>query len=576
MAAQVDKITLPSGEVVVLPDADKILGYGELTTWEGQDVDLCRLMFAKGQEHLFSSCCKVMNEQTGVFSYLDPTPAQAQVVRATSENRWVIVSKYRQAKTSTILLMQLLRDTMLIRGTASIIIGNKGATSAEIFRRITFAYKEMAKDPDFKGMVAPLDPKRKSEAFALFFDSGSSIQLLSAAASSAGVGYSSDRILFTEVGEVEDLEDVTMQLLPGIWKRPHAAVWMESTTGKMGSEHERLWLESYAGSTRFKAVFLEWWRDDSCWKDPDGFEPTDEEISYMERHEGMDLGNLAYRREAIASIYSGDKTKFAAKHPSDYRDGWLGGSSPTLPTEPLLDLLVSAVDDPTASRKYGVGIITPPVPGRTYAVICDPNRFGEDGDVSAIEVFDLWSNEEVAVFEGREQPTETASRVTDASDYYNNALIVVEANAEGVVTALVDRGYSRRMFWSKRRSPGWWASTLSIQRGETRLTEMLTGEEIGLRSRGTLQQLIPYSPESRTRRQRTDGTKTTRHFDRARCVVMYADVRCQIPVRPPRKVDDDSGQDVTTRDDGVIIISFADDFDKPKRSVGRGLPYKRR
>lgn len=554
----VNRVELADGRTVldgvILPSVDNICG-SRLARWEGQDVDLCRLMFAEGCWNFFPGACKIQSEGSQV-DYLDITPAQQTVVDAYESNRWVLVNKYRQAKISTITLMLLLRDCMLLQGLQGILIGNKSATSEELFRRITFAYRAMAEDPEWKGIVAPLDPKRKALATALFFEHGGSIQLMSAEAASTGVGYSTDRLVFTEVGEVDDLEEVNTHLLPGIWKRPNARVWAESTSGKLGSEHHRLWLESLDGKTRFKAVFLEWWRDDSCWIPPgDGFSPTTEELEYLSRHEGMDFGHLAYRREAISTAYANNAARFASKHPSHDRDGWMGGDSPTFPTQRLLEYRARSKDDPEPDVTSGVGVYAAPVPGRQYVVLVDPGRFGESGDVSAITVMELWDSVEVACWEGREEPPDVADRVEAASTYFNNALIVVEENVDGVITALVDRGLGDRLFWSKRRRPGWNASSLSIQRGETRLIEMLNHEDIILHSRATIDQLIAYTPDARKRRARKSSSET-RHFDRARTLVMYADIRIDLPVRRPKPVP--SKAEVTERPPGVTLITFHD------------------
>lgn len=566
-----DTITLMDGREITLPDPDAIYGYAKLTRWPGQDLDLCRLAFAEGMEDFFPQACKIMNEQEGRPTFLDVTDAQAKTLKAYRDWLYVIVNKFRQAKISTITLMKLLQDCMLLEGHNGVLVGNKDATASELFRRITYAYDQMAADPELRGMVAPRDPARKAVATGIFFAHGGSIQLVSAGAISAGVGFSIDRLAFTEVGEVEDLEVVNSSLFPAVWKRPHARIWLESTPGKLGTEHERLWLESIDCKTRFHALFLEWWRDDTCWKNPDGFDPTPEELVYMERHEGMNLGHLAYRREAIATIYSGSAALFASKHPSHARDGWLGGATPTFATDPLLAMRNKSVDDPDVNIKAGVGVFKEPEAGRKYCVVCDPNRFGEEGDVSAIVVFDMHTHEEVAVWEDREDPIDVAERCMFASDYYNKALIVMEANAEGAVTSLVDNGYGDRLYWMKRKSPGWWASTLSIQRGEARLAEMIQTDDIILHSRQTVDQLISYSPKARKRRTRgSDGS--TKHYDRARCIVMYADVRALIYVPAPAKVVTED--DLTTAFSQVMGIPVNS---RPKEdyTFGMGVPYSR-
>lgn len=566
-----DVITLPDGRDITLPDPDAIYGYAKLTRWPGQDLDLCRLAFAEGMDDFFPQACKIMNEQEGRPTFLDITPAQHLTLKKYREHKYVIVNKYRQAKISTITLMKLLQDCMLLEGHNGIIVGNKSETAEEIFRRVTYAYDQMAADPELAGMVAPKDPARKAVATAIFFKHGGSIQLMSAGAISVGSGFSVDRLAFTEVGEVEDLESVNKNLFPAMWKRPHARIWLESTPGKLSTEHERLWLESVDGKTRFHALFLEWWRDDTCWKDPSTFDPTPDDLVYMERHPGMELGHLAYRREAIASIYSGSSGLFSSKHPSHARDGWLGGATPTFATDPLLLMRGQSLEDPEPDIKSGVGVFKVPQAGRKYCVVCDPNRFGEEGDVSAIVVMDMHSHEEVAVWEDREDPIDVAERCAFASDYYNKALIIMEANAEGAVTSLVDNGYGDRLYWMKRKSPGWWASTLSIQRGEARLSEMIQTDDIVIRSKKTVDQIISYSPKSRKRRTRgQDGN--TKHYDRARCLVMYADVRALIYVPPPAKVVAEN--DLTEAFSQVMGIPV-NSRPKEEHTFGMGVPYSR-
>lgn len=569
MAGPVETVTLQNGETYVLPNPDKILGYARLARWDGQDLDMCRLMF--GKFDLFPGLCKIQTEDSRV-EFLNITPTQRIVLEAYEEDRWVIVSKYRQAKITTISLMRLLRDCMYLEGHNGVITAETADTAKDVLRRLVYAYENLP-----PSLRAPLDPARKGRAEALYFAHGGSIQIMSAQALSPGVGRSIDRLLFTEIGEVPDLANTNKNLFPTINKRKNARVWAESTPGAAGSEHEHLWRNALKGESRFhKAVWLAWWRDDTCWMDPTGFVPTDDELTYMERHEGMDLGNLRFRRMALNTEFSGDPILFTTKYPSHETDGWLGGGNPIIPTHLLLPLRDLAEADPALDHKVEACVFLPPTSGRQYIIAADPAGYGESGDESALLVFDAWENREVACWSGREMPNEFADRLVAVSDAYNKALIVVESNAEAVVSALYDRGFGNRMYWSRRRRPGWWASTLSIKRGESRLVEMLQGDEIVLNSRETIDQLLRYAPDNRSKRTRKTENSSS-HFDRARAAVIYADVRCEVPVRKPRIVDNTKEKRRELSPGDILAKDFFD-FDGPKRctSLRGGMPYRKR
>lgn len=568
-ASESDIVELPNGETYVLPDPDNILGYARLARWKGQDLNACRLMFAKFD--LFPGLCKIQTEDSRV-EFLDITPAQIKVLAAYERERWVIVSKYRQAKITTISLMRLLRDCMYLEGHNGVITAETNDTAKDVLRRLVFAYDHF---PD--SLRAPLDPARKGRAEALYFDHGGSIQIMSAQALSPGVGRSLDRLLFTEIGEVPDLSNTNKQLFPTISKRKNARVWAESTPGAAGSDHEHMWRNALKGESRFHAaVWLSWWKDDTCWMNPDGFVPTDEELEYMERHEGMDFGNLRFRRMALNTEFGGDPILFTTKYPSHELDGWLGGGNPVVPTHLLMPMREEAQPDPKIDTSVGIRIFEPPVPGRQYIIAADPAGFGETGDESCLLVFDAWDNREVACWAGREAPNEFADRLVEASDHYNKALLAVESNAEAVVSALHDRGYGKRMYWSRRRHPGWYASTLSVKRGEARLVEMLQAEEVTIQSRETIDQLIRYSPDNRSKRTRKSDTASS-HYDRARAAVIYADVRMEVPIRRPKKVTNVSEKRQSYRNGDILARDFFDFGDEKKKPMLQGgLPYRRR
>tara|TARA_R100001086_G_scaffold244994_1_gene175369 strand:- start:462 stop:947 length:486 start_codon:yes stop_codon:yes gene_type:complete len=105
--------------------------------------------------------------------------------------------------------------------------------------------------------------------------------------------------------------------------------------------------------------------------------------------------------------------------------------------------------------------------------------------------------------------------------HYNNALLCVESNATACIAVLKDKRCPNIM-WTDRNHPGWYATAKRIQEAEARLVQMIRQEEIDIKSRGMLHQLVNYDGSTKKRVKGLDGT--THHFDRARTAVMAADV----------------------------------------------------
>ena len=128
---------------------------------------------------------------------------------------------------------------------------------------------------------------------------------------------------------------------------------------------------------------------------------------------------------------------------------------------------------------------------------------------------------EVAFWEDREDPGRFARRLLRVQHRYNRALLAVESNATACIAVLRDSG-AKNLLWTSRTHPGWYATDKRIQEAEARLIQMLRQDDIEIRSRGLLHQLVNYDGSRKKRVKGLDGT--THHFDRARTAVMAADI----------------------------------------------------
>tara|TARA_R110002020_G_scaffold225544_2_gene435607 strand:- start:141 stop:812 length:672 start_codon:yes stop_codon:yes gene_type:complete len=215
-------------------------------------------------------------------------------------------------------------------------------------------------------------------------------------------------------------------------------------------------------------------------------------------------------------------------------------------------------------RQFACRELEPPQPEGRYLITADPAGFGGTGDQSALTVWDAIERTEVAFWEDREDPTRFAARLMNVQQRYNNALLVVESNAMACIAVLKDKR-CRNLLWTNRNHPGWYATEKRIQEAEARLVQLLRDEEIVIKSRGTLHQLMNYDGSRKKRVKGLDGI--THHFDRARTAVMAADVLSR---RNFTRAVLESQPDYVP---GQVTIRDLDKFSGHKRAEARS-PFK--
>ena len=462
----------------------------------------------------FVSMCRIVREDESL-GFLDPTDTQREFLKAYAQSRWILVNKFRQAKITTISVMLLLRDCMYLEGVKGLLIAERQDTAEDIFERILFAYHRLPED-----VRMPLAIGRKAGTTQIHFCHGGGIKILTAGGRSPAIGRSIDRLVITEFGEAQWQRKAAINIFPTLNKRPNARVILESTPGRSSSHHEQMWRSALEGRGRFHPLFLKWWDDKSCRVDSRGFKLNEEEREYLAKHDGMTTDNIAFRRLGLETEFVGDARLFSSKYPSDPYDGWLGSFAPVMPLEVIKPFLDNARNDPPIGAS-GCRELKAPVPGNQYIITADPAGFGGTGDKSALTVWDALEREEVAFWEDREPPDRFARRLVRVQARYNTALLAVESNATACIAILKDSG-CKKLLWTNRSHPGWYATEKRIQEGEARLVQLLRQGDLQLYSRGLLHQLLNYDGRRKKRVKGIDGE--THHFDRARTAVMAADI----------------------------------------------------
>jgi hypothetical protein len=463
-----------------------------------------------------------------VVEMMQPTDNQKLVATKAQDSRFIWVNKYRQAFITTLMDMMLLRDCMYGEGIQGAFVAQKEDTHKEHMRRISFTYNKMKEDPILSKFIVPLKKNTSATISGIEFIHGGGIWPITAGSDSPGVGRSFSRVVETESCEMpaEDFHRLNTKFYPTITKRPFGRIWRESTPGKAETPQHRAWLKALKGNSRFEPVFLKWW-EDSVNTVPlsDKFSPiTEEEKEYARRLKGITKGHVYFRRFEISDFCDGDENLFEVKYPSGPLKGWTRSTGTVFDQHRLQKMYDTSISDDTGRNiNHYCLVAKKPNPYHRYVLVIDPTDFGATGDNAAMIMFDRCDWEEVAKWEGREDPTKSYPRAKEMCKYYNNATMVIESNCSAFIALATrdDEPDAPPIYYEKKDKPGWRATSKSIQEGEAAVNELLKEEVFTLNFASTIEQMLHFDGNKRDRRVRnTRGEKS--HFDSARCAVIAA------------------------------------------------------
>lgn len=460
----------------------------------------------------------------GSLGPIDPTPTQDIILGVFGESRWTMVDKYRQAKSSIIHDADILRHVAYSPGHMGLLVGDKEATYKEQIRRIAIMYDGL---PDF---VKP-ELSRPASSEGLAFKHKGELQGITGGGENPAIGFSPDYAMITEYFLFERFDAFNRAFFPAVDRRPHGVCRIESTPGRYDSEGHKMWLSAVAGRGKFRAVFLAWWHDDSCWLlPPPDFQPNKEEVEYRKKIAAFERdavgkawypyrrpmavsdGHLFFRRVSLETQFHGDTRLFDSQFPPSPFEGWLTSLAPAIPQDALAEYLTRAVDTTFGEEVF----FERREHGCPYVILADGAGFGKSGDPSAMTLVNMWDWSEAGSWEGREDPDVFASRIMRWQRDWD-ADVIVEANKDGVVSSLVTRNCPK-IHWSGGH-PGWYASEVSKANAFADLVAMLRKREPTIRSRDTLMQMQSWDGKG-ARGARVNGK--AHHFDRATTWLLFA------------------------------------------------------
>lgn len=354
-----------------------------------QQDDLVRKL--RDPKYYLENFTRIKTKEEGIVPFI-LNEAQKDLYNTLNTNNRVIILKCRQLGFSTAVVGYFYVKAITTPGVTVGIIGYNAALTKELFEKVKMFYRSTP--PSMRPII---DSNSKDE---ISFPKMESKIIVLPSTVNVGRGYVFQYCLCTELAFWEDAENKMVSLESSV--PINGKLVIESTPNGAGNLYHRMW------STKNDYVKKEygWW-----W----GY--TREQIDTIERRMNnprkfsqeyglkfLTSGRNVFDQKAVerqrANILKiGDKNgEFTVKE----EDGWI--------------------------------IYAPPKDGHTYVCGGDVSEGVEGGDYSVAKIYDRTNGEEVAFFRGLIAPDRFGEKLNVMGRKYNNALMVVEINNQGILT----------------------------------------------------------------------------------------------------------------------------------------------
>lgn len=323
-------------------------------------------------------------------------PAQLDIFNVIQRNNRIIIMKARQIGFSTAVTGFFYHKTITTPGVTTAIVGYNNDLTAELLDKIKTFYRTT---PDAIKPTIHYNSK-----FEISFPKADSKILVLPSTENVGRGYTINYALLTEVPFWDKAEEKMVTLEASV--PVNGKIVVESSPGAVGDYFHRMWVSE---NDYIKKEYGWWWNY------------TEEEIETIRRRmnnprnfnnnyalEFLISGRSVFTQEAISQqrrrvLKVGDKVKL--------EDG----------------------SEHVVREEEGFRIYKPTERGHFYVLGADCSEGVTGGDYAVAVVIDRTTGEEVGMWRGHIAPDKFAKVLDKWGRRYNNALMVVEAEAHGNV-----------------------------------------------------------------------------------------------------------------------------------------------
>ncbi|MGB7984876.1 MAG: terminase [Terracidiphilus sp.] len=490
-------------------DAEELERFGKI-------LDL-RPVSLRGQSVGMALAAQLLHVRTreGWTALLKANAAQKAFERRRGERN--IVLKARQMGMTTWAAARFFLKTITQPGTLTLEVAHTQEAAEEIFR-IVHRFVDFLPESLREGA---LRTSRANVRQIVFPEIDSQYRVVSAGDRNAGRGLTVQNLHCSELARwpgdpAETLAGLRASMAPG------AELILESTPDGVGGCFHEEWQK--ARETGMVRHFFPWWMEPRYRaKAVDESGLTEEERELRSR-QGLDLEQIAYRREIRTNFRGLARQEYA----EDEESCFLASGDSVFELSAIEARWATMVAPAEARRNGELEIWLPPLKGKTYLVAVDPAGGGSEGDYSAAQVLDLETGLQCAEYAGHVGGLELAQLVTGLATEYNNAWLVVERNNHGSgVLALIETACGYGRIYRQGGQAGWLTTSVSRPAALGRL-------DAGLVERPECFQSKKLLAECRSFVRLADGRSGARpgtHDDRVMAMAIGLGARAEIAER---------------------------------------------
>lgn len=435
-----------TGEMLRDPDWERIYSsFYELSKYEmdipiGETVDDLNSFEAEKQIEEVIKCAKsffywchryvkILHPKFGTIPFV-LYRYQRRVIKEYEQNRFNMISKFRQGGLSTVSVLWGLHKCMFQKDQQIYFLSK---TDREALVAGDIARKAMDNFPYWMYDKSQADITKHEKSFN---DVGSKICFYTP---EAARGKSATYIMIDEAAFIENMSDHWKAMYPVV--AAGGNVEIISTVNGLGNWYEETYHEAMAGKNFFNIIELDYW-EHPLYANPKWAEES-----------RVNLGEKGWQQEILRDFLGSGDTYISSNVISQYDRV----AKDTIPARTAFPKWVNEGEMGDGWDKGALWIWKEPMVGHEYIIGADcAEGVGKDGDNSCFEVIDAANMEQVAEFYSNTVPPSTfAGILNQMGIYYNTATLVVENNAIGgaVLNSLSnDLGYENVYYENKKSS----------------------------------------------------------------------------------------------------------------------------
>lgn len=364
--------------------------------------------------HSFPYFChkfvKILHPTKGLVPFI-MFKYQHNVIKDYENNRFNIISKFRQGGLTTVTLLWGMYKCMFQTDQQIMLLSKTDREATDIGMMIDRAAENL---PDW---LRPKKDGKWNDHLKMFTETGSSVKFYSP---QAARGKSVTFLIIDEAAFIEDMDKHWKAMWPVL--STGGSCTLVSTVNGIGNWYYQTYIEAKEKRNLFHVIDLDYWEH------PDYNNPK------WVAEQKAQLGEKGFLQEVLREFLGSGETYFSSKIVRELTEQTMNNCPSKKLFAKWVNLQGFASTVESESNKGALWVWKEPVDGRDYIIGADcAEGQAENNDNSCFQVIDQITCEQVAEFYSNTVPPNAFSQILkEVCIYYNNALLVVENMGPGI------------------------------------------------------------------------------------------------------------------------------------------------